>query len=160
MLCGTPLLRLILPGMECRRRGLSPPSENTSDLLTVSLCLHPKRSAVRPLCLFFLLASEIGCTWITGLFFLLFSCPKSNNFLVSFELLPLKYCEAQGKGMAKGRLRRSIVNFQLLIVDYRYRFPWSFTLKLIATTTHHHHHHHPPVILIICKIELIMDQVR
>ena len=32
-------------------------------------------------------------------------------------------CEAQGKGRAKGRLRKSIVDCQLSIVDYRYRFP-------------------------------------
>ena len=33
------------------------------------------------------------------------------------------YCEAQGNRRAKGRLRKSIVDCQLSIVDYRYRFP-------------------------------------
>ena len=35
----------------------------------------------------------------------------------------IKYCEAQGKGRAKGRLKKSIVDCQLSIVNYRYRFP-------------------------------------
>ena len=65
-----------------------------------------------------------------------------------------RYCEAQGKGRAKGRLRKVT---QRSFIDYRWwiSFPWCFTLNLVATTTTF-----PPLLLLISRIKLIMDQVR
>ena len=48
---------------------------------------------------------------------------ESDSKSVSILAYDFDNCEAQGKGRAKGRLRKSIVNCQLSIVDYRYRFP-------------------------------------
>ena len=48
---------------------------------------------------------------------------KVRARVIEVLLLVLNFCEAQGKGRAKGQLRKSIVNCQLSIVNYRYRFP-------------------------------------
>ena len=59
---------------------------------------------------------------------------------------PFSYCEAQGKGRAKGRLRkvtqRSFIDGGWWMVDI---LSLELTLKLVATR---HHHHHPPASLI------------
>ena len=69
------------------------------------------------------------------------------------------YCEAQGKGRAKGRPRkvpqRSFIDGGWWMVDIL-----SLMLYTKFGCHHHHHHHHPPVLLIIHWIKLIMDQVR
>ena len=51
------------------------------------------------------------------------------------------FCEAQGKGRAKGRLRK-VIQRSFIDGGWWISFPWCFTLNLVASPSHHHHH--PP----------------
>ena len=51
-------------------------------------------------------------------------------------LLHFYYCEAQGKGRARGGPRK-VTGRSFMDGGWWISFPWCFTLKLVATTTHH-----------------------
>ena len=64
-------------------------------------------------------------------------------------------CEAQGKGRAKGRLRkvtqRSLIDYILSIINI---FSLELTLNLVVSPSNHHHHF-PPRSVLISRIKPI-----
>ena len=86
-----------------------------------------------------------------------YGCPFLHNWTQARH-----FCEAQGKGRARGRPRkvnqRSFIDCRLLIIVYTFPdvvyFPWCFTLNLVATFLP------STASLLIFRIKPSMDQVR